>query len=404
MKQLLKFELKKILNKKSSLIAMALGLLLIIVSNISLIRQSSLYLGGENNLEGVSAIKKQTEIENSLTSELSDEFMTKFLKDYQLQLKNNPNEDYFSLIAPKSNLFSLIAGNYTEANADWSWEDLNKIDTKNDIGFYERRIEKIDNLLNFEYSYGNFTQIEKEYWLQKAKSVNTPFKWGSKITWDKIWNSITLLIYLLFVIAICIAPVFAGEYQNRTDALLLSTKHGKNKLITAKIMASFIFTFVYVLLCSVVSIGINVAILGTDGWNLPVQLWDTSIPYHYTAIEICGINLLIIFLISFLLTAISLLLSSTNGNPMIVLAVDIILFFGTIFIPFSKSSRLWNRILYLLPIHSFNLQNVLKTYNSYQFGDVVIPYLSMIFIVYVLITVICIFLTRRSFKKHQIGK
>ncbi|MCI6736505.1 MAG: hypothetical protein MR593_00050, partial [Intestinibacter sp.] len=107
MKQLLKFELKKILNKKSSLIAMALGLLLIIVSNISLIRQSSLYLGGENNLEGVSAIKKQTEIENSLTSELSDEFMTKFLKDYQLQLKNNPNEDYFSLIAPKSNLFSL---------------------------------------------------------------------------------------------------------------------------------------------------------------------------------------------------------------------------------------------------------------------------------------------------------
>ena len=156
----------------------------------------------------------------------------------------------------------------------------------------------------------------------------------------------------MFVISICIAPIFAGEYQNRTDALLLATKHGKNKLISAKIMASFI----------------------------------------------------IIFLTAFLLTAISLLLSSANGNPMIVLAVDVILFFGTIFIPFSKTSRLWNRILYLFPIYSVNLKDVLKTYNSYQFGDVVIPYLSMIFIVYVLITVICIFLTRRSFKKHQIGK
>lgn len=58
MKQLLKFELKKILNKKSSLIAMALGLLLIIVSNIALIRGESLYLSEKNHLEGVAAIKK----------------------------------------------------------------------------------------------------------------------------------------------------------------------------------------------------------------------------------------------------------------------------------------------------------------------------------------------------------
>ena len=82
MKQLLKFELKKILNKKSSLIAMALGLLLIIVSNIALIRGESLSLSEKNHLEGVAAIKKQTEIENSLTSELSEEFLTGVLKDY----------------------------------------------------------------------------------------------------------------------------------------------------------------------------------------------------------------------------------------------------------------------------------------------------------------------------------
>ena len=170
MKQLLKFELKKILNKKSSLIAMTLGLLLIIVSNISLIRQESLYLGGKNDLEGVPAIKKQTEIENALTSELSEEFLTGFLKDYQLRSENNPDKDYFSLIAPKSDLFSLIAANYTEWNANWDWEDLNKINTENGLGFYERRIEKIDNLLNSEYSFGNYTQTEKDYWLKKAKS------------------------------------------------------------------------------------------------------------------------------------------------------------------------------------------------------------------------------------------
>ena len=71
MKQLLKFELKKILNKKANLISMALGLLLIIVSNISLIHEESLYIDEKNTLKSVEAIKTQTKIENDLTPELS---------------------------------------------------------------------------------------------------------------------------------------------------------------------------------------------------------------------------------------------------------------------------------------------------------------------------------------------
>ena len=133
-------------------------------------------------------------------------------------------------------------------------------------------------------------------------------------------------------------------------------------------------------------------------------MWDTIIPYNWNILEVCCINILIIFLISFLLTAISLLLSTVSKNPMIVLAVDIILFYGTILIPSSKTSSLWNHILYLLPINTFSLENILKTYNSYQFGDVVISHLEMIVIVYVLLIIISLFLTSRSFKKHQVGK
>ena len=196
---------------------------------------------------------------------MSEEFLTNYLKEYQLKSKNNPDGYDLTLISTQGNLLSLIANNYTEWNDYWNWQILNNISTKEGIGFYERRMEKIENLLNTNYSFGNYTETEKSYWIEMAKSVNTPFKWGSKNTWDKIWESILLLIYILLVIIICIAPVFAGEYQNRTDALLLATKHGKNKLISAKIIASFIFTFLYTALCSIISIGINVAVLGIDG-------------------------------------------------------------------------------------------------------------------------------------------
>ena len=402
MKQLLKFELKKILSRKVNLIAMALGMLLIVFSNIAIINGESLYLDENHYLEGVDAIKTEEEVENALTSELNEEFLTDFLQEYQQEASGDEYD--YPLIASKRNLFALIAGNYTEFNEQWGWEDLNDISTDNGIGFYERRMEKIRTLLNADYSYGNYTESEKEYWLQKAEAVKTPFTWGSKNTWDMIWSSIGLLFYQFFVISICIAPVFAGEYQNRTDALILSAKHGKTKLIYAKIMASFIFTSIDMALCSIVSIGINICMLGVGGWNLPVQLWNTIIPYQLTVIEACALNLLVLFLISFSLTAVSLMLSALFKSQLIALAVDILLYYGTVFTPFSKSSGLWNHIKYLLPINSFELQNVLKAYNSYQFGNVIISYLEMIIIVYVLVTIICLCSAGRSFKNHQIGR
>lgn len=403
MKQLLKFEFKKIFVRKVNLIAITVGVLLVIISNIALIYGESLYLDNGNSLEGVKAIKTQTETENALSSELTEEFLTGFLRDYQQKIQNSSLEDY-SLIAPKSNLFILIAENYTEWNDNWDWETLNQISTENGIGFYERRIEKIKTLLNADYTYGNYTDTEKNFWLQKVESIHTPFTWGSRSTWKIILRSVSFLFFQCFVIAICLAPVFAGEFQNRTDSLILSAKHGKGRLIYAKVIASLAFTLFYISLCSILTVGINIMILGIDGWNLPIQLWSTIIPYHLNAAGACGLSFLVIFLICFLLTAITLMFSTVCKSQMVTLAFDIFLFFGTVFIPFSKTSGLWNHILYLCPIHIMDLTNVLKSFISYQFGNVVIPYLMMIFIVYVTITIVCLCYAKRNFKKHQVGK
>lgn len=199
--------------------------------------------------------------------------------------------------------------------------------------------------------------------------------------------------------AICIAPVFSGERQNRTEALLLAAKHGRGRMITAKMAASFTFVFLYIAFCCLAGAAVSITLLGTEGWNLPVQLWDTLIPYPMTALGACAANLFIIFQLAAFLTALSLLLSALSRNPMVVLAVDVVFFFGTVFLPFSQSQGLWNKLLYLLPIHSCNLYTVLKTYNSYQFGDVVIPYPHMIFIVYILLTVLCLMGVRKGLRK-----
>lgn len=402
MKQLYYFELKKIICKRVNQIAMLLGLSLMIICNIAQI-QGETFRDGDNELSGVSAILKQEEVENSLTSELNEEFLTDFLREYQRQMEGSPYEYEWDLIEPQRNLFSCISKNYVEWNKQYiDWENLKKINTEGGIGFYDRRIQKIETLLNAEYTYGNFSEAEKEYWLAKSKAVDIPFLWGSTSAWDIIWTGIELLFYLFFVISICTAPIFAGEYQNRTDALLLASKHGKSKVISAKILAAFTFTFIYITVCSLVSIGISCFLLGIDGWNLPVQLWDTIIPCQMTVFKACIINLSVIFLISFFITAFSLLISTLSKSPMIVLALNILLVFGTIFLTSSKNSGLWNKILYLLPLNCIDLKHVLRTYNSYQFGSLIISYLDMIFIVYITLTIICILCTGKGFRNHQV--
>ncbi|MCM1119315.1 MAG: hypothetical protein NC543_08145 [bacterium] len=388
MRLLFYYEWKKILGRKVNQIALLLGFMLVIVGNLVLIQQEDLSYNGKE-LKGTTAISVQGEIESALSPALDEAFLTTFLREYQEQIAGNPYGYDFALIQPKSNLFSLIAKNYTEWNEYMDYETLSTIPTDDGIGFYDRRMEKIETLLNADYSYGNYSEIEKAYWLEKAENVSTPFAWGNTIVWNIIWRAIGMLAYQFFVISICIAPVFAGECQNRTDVLLMTTKYGKNRALIAKILVSLTFAILYITLCGLIGIGMNVLLLGTDGWNLPIQLWDTIYPYEWTVTAACAVNFGVILLIMLFLTAFSLMLSAISRNPLVVLAVDILLFLGTVFLPSSKSSGLWNRILRLFPLHCFDLRHVLSAYNDYPLGELILPYLTMIFLVYGILTVVC---------------
>ena len=111
MRQLIYFEMKKILGRKANQIAILLGLLLVVICNVAQIQGEILNDNGKE-WKGTEAILRQQEIENALTDELDEEFLTDFLREYQRQIVGNPSGYDYSLIQPKSNLFALIAKNY----------------------------------------------------------------------------------------------------------------------------------------------------------------------------------------------------------------------------------------------------------------------------------------------------
>lgn len=67
------------------------------------------------------------------------------------------------------------------------------------------------------------------------------FQYGYYVGWEIIISAFELLMFAVLAVCIVIAPVFSGEYQAGTDAVILSGKYGKTRLITAKILAALLF-------------------------------------------------------------------------------------------------------------------------------------------------------------------
>ncbi len=407
MKTIIGFEWKKIFERKFNIIAMLVGYVLIVILSMNFIMGVTYYdETSAQVVHGVQAIRAIQEESNSLTDYLTEEYLSGFIAE--IQQSNIPletDEEYYRQKnrTPLVNLLRLVANNYTESGryyADYSI--LNEISNDDGIHFYERRIEKTKEYLNNENFGGGYSEEEKEFWLSKTEQVQTPFKWGDKNAMDIVWLTIQLGFYLIFVIAICITPVFASEYESGAVALLLTTKMGKTKLIYAKILASVLFAFIYLLLGIGLGVLIDGIFIGLDGADLPLQLWRTIVAYDWNVGKACLVNVGILLLIALMMTLLTLLLSSRIKSSLVVLVLDFVLLIAPIFLPQSKTSRLWNHIYSLFPTWTMNLQSVLSSFYSYQFGTIVISYLGMIVLVYSLISLISLFGIKGGFANHQV--
>ncbi|WP_421572688.1 hypothetical protein M1L65_02135 [Slackia exigua] len=133
---------------------------------------------------------------------------------------------------------------------------------------------------------------------------------GDTGAWDGIFNWMSFYALVILAAAIAVSGVYAGEYQNRTAAVVLPTRNGTCMLPLAKTTAALVFASTYYLLCVGSICGIYLAMLGPDGAGLPCQIFDFASPYPYSVGAVCGLCLLVGYVVCLDATAFTLLLSS----------------------------------------------------------------------------------------------
>ncbi|NMS89350.1 ABC transporter permease [Clostridioides difficile] len=410
---LIKFELKKIIKRKST-IAVILGSLALSMILFSLMPfQERANDESGKDYRGLQAIELKKQQSKLNEGYITDKKVENSVKEYQ-KMFNNPNniikdengfsdfkpDIYWKFFYPNKSFYNFIAESYSKPN-DLDSSIIKTMSLKNGIDFYKSRNKKINTILNMEYKDGNYTQKEKEFWLSKNKEISEPYLNGYYKGWDDFILSRDLLIFTILAICISIASVFSGEYQSGTDSVILSSKYGKSKVITAKIISSFLFGTIIFIINTIICIGILILSFGMDGWNLPLQLIDSSVPYPYTLLQATLLSVLIIYMILLALISFTLLLSSCMKSPFPVLITNIIILLVPMFLQYSETNKLYNLILRILPSNaiSFSFTN----YIDYKIGNLIIDLPTMIIFTCLVFTILFLPFIKNNFKKHQVN-
>ena len=407
---LIKYEFLKILRKKSTLIVMAASLLVTAFLFGLPVLQFQTY-NQDGVIKGLEGIAYEKEQAADYSVPLTNEYVTETIREVQ-QLFENPDNvgfdgyeqflidsAYWDGIAPREDLLNMIAKNYVNPNESAGYNKLPELDISEGTDFYAARQEKIERLLNDASR--AMSEGQKAYWQDMNSKVDAPFTYGYYDGWEIIISSFELLMFALLAVCIVIAPVFSGEYQAGTDAVILSAKYGKTKLTTAKIIASYLFGGLAFTLHVVVAFGLPLAAFGFDGWDLPLQVANTTIPYPFTFLQAALVNLGVVYLVLFAMIGLTLLLSAKMKSPYLVLIVLVPVLFIPLFLSPNGTTGAYNLTLFLLPYRS-TMPEVGK-YISYQFGGLVLDAFTVRAILYALLTAAMLPLARLGFKKHQVS-
>ncbi len=408
MKTLINYEFLKILRKKSTLIVMAASLLITAFFFGLPVLQFQTY-NQDGVLQGLADIQYEKEQYTEISVPLTNEYVTKTIREVQELFEDPENvgydgneqfliEDaYWNGIAPRESLLDLIAGNYADPNVSAGYSALPDLDVSDGTDFYQARQDKIEKILND--SSKELSEAEKDYWRNLNSKVEEPFQYGYYEGWEVIISAFELLMFAVLAVCIVIASVFSGEYQAGTDAVLLSGKYGKTKLTTAKILAALFFGVLAFTLHVLLAFGLPLAAFGTDGWNLPLQINGTTVPYPLTFLEGTLINLGVIYLVLLAMIGVTLFLSARMKSPYLVLTVVVPVLFVPMFLSPNGTSGIYNLLVFLTPYKS--LVPNFGSYLSYQFGPVVLDAFAVRTVLYAVLALILLPLAGRGFRRHQ---
>lgn len=395
--ELVKFEYRKILRKRSTVITLILGILLTAISSVGTLL-GNYYIDGEVFESNYDSMKKDREYIRGLSGrEINSELLSETIEAYSLipntSGKYTDTDEYQRYARPYSQIYSMIRRVY-QIDDRIKMETISKEDLDD---FYMIRQELVERTIENKA----MSAKEKSNSINLSRKVKTPFIYSYTGGYTRfVTQMYTMAILICFICTICISPLFAGEYTDGMDGLVFSSKYGKNKLICAKLFTGISITIILNIVFAIISYLIVMMFYGWEGGSSPIQLFSPLSIVPFTMGQLAFLYFVLILFGNILSSVLTMVLSAKLKSPFMVLVIMTAI---TIFPGFVSVSEdvLWIFHLYnLIPVKMFHLDNIINVFSIDFLGLTIQPYeLILSFAMVASITLMPF--AYRNFKNHN---
>lgn len=399
MKRLLGYEIKKILMRKSTIVAFVLlfgiQVFLAIAGSLGSTYVEDIFVethGERNRIERENGIALSgRELDEELLAEITQAYGKIEWSDRAYLL----SEEYQTEVRKFSDLIGRLKA--------WGFGSVLSEGGLTEEAFYEMREIRRDELWDNQ----QLSEKERAYWLEKEENLEFPFTYEYTTAYEYLLTmhgGYMCCMLLTFFIAVSMVGVFTEEHSRKTDQLVLCTKYGRCRLYFAKILAGSIVVFGTNLLFVVAALAGNFFSYGVEGFHAAIQVaaafWYS---YELSAGEAVLLIMGLLLLSSVMVAVFTMVLAEILRSAIGAMAIIIGGLFAArlVVIPASWGflSQMWNYIpINLLKVdQGFTDLRLVSVFGlqltSWQFAP----------ILYVVITVALIVIGNKVYKSYQVS-
>ena len=333
---LVKFELKKIMKRKTAIITLVIMMLV-----MACMACMDIFLVDETGESGYVMMQNYREQSLHLNGRLIDDTLLREMRESFAGV-GTPTDSAASdtMQHDFTNPYRAV---YVLTKSIVGAKNVFSVDAKT---LYEAREAYIENMWDEYY----LTEGEKEYWKDKKAEVVTPFTYeytyGSTKTIVEVY---TCSVLMLLFVAVALAAVFSDEYNKGMDKLIMSTRYGKARTYFAKISAGAIFAFAGALLMALSGAIPTLLIYGAEGMDAAIQLYIENSPFPMTVGEVLIAFFLIYLVAAFLYATLTMFFSQVFKNSIASMGIMIAFMLIEMCLSVPANLRVLAQIFDLLP-------------------------------------------------------
>lgn len=289
--KMLRYEIKKVFSESKNRMAVIVLFVILVITSVLTINKVEYVDEKANHSVGISAARDLREAKNEWKGYLTEDTLSKALEENRTI--NSSKEALSDDITEQNKAYAKkqgIAGImdviiYAFSDyRDYNYYAADHV-SDDEVGtIYEKRISTLKEWLDSGKE--TFTQVEKDFMIQKYEELKTPFYYEYMDGWAALLQNISTFILLLaLVIGFLVSGIFSDEFQSKADSIFFSARFGRSRGISAKVGAGFCITTGFYVIFVLLYTFIVLFVLGVDGANCPIQLDLWRSVYNITFLQ-----------------------------------------------------------------------------------------------------------------------